>query len=383
MAEAHTEASIGARVKALVSAKDAPALRRLLTDARPFFATVPKAKTAKIVKNIIDAIAKVPNTTALQMEVCREQIAWATAEKRTFLRQRIELRLAVLLLDSLDYAPAVALITRLLGEVKRLDDKLMLVDIHLVESRAHHALRNFPKAKAALTAARTAANSIYVPPLIQAHIDMQSGVLNAEEKDYKTSYSYFFEAFEQLAALDEDVLALRALKYMLLSKVMGGGAHEVANIAATKGGVRYGGAREVEALKTVAAAYKARSLKSFEEAKKSYGDIVSADPVLDQHLKALYGDLLRLNLLRLLEPYSRVEVAYLAQQLELSVDIVEAKLNELVLDGVLSGVIDEAGNFEVFPAEDASTAYDDALATLGNLDKVVSALFQRSAKLMA
>ena len=133
----------------------------------------------------------------------------------------------------------------------------------------------------------------------------------------------------------------------------------------------------------VTAAYKARSLKSFEEAKKSYGDVVSADPVLDQHLKALYGDLLRLNLLRLLEPYSRVEVAYLAQQLELSVDIVEAKLNELVLDGVLSGVIDEAGNFEVFPAEDASTAYDDALATLGNLDKVVSALFQRSAKLMA
>lgn len=49
--------------------------------------------------------------------MCREQVEWARSEKRTFLRQRIEARLANLLLDTKDYAGALALIGKLLSEV--------------------------------------------------------------------------------------------------------------------------------------------------------------------------------------------------------------------------------------------------------------------------
>ena len=76
--------------------------------------------------------------------------------------------------------------------------------------------------QASLTSSRTAANSIYCPPALQSALDLQSGVLHAEDKDYTTAYSYFFEAFENFCMQgdDQDGKALGALKYMLLCKIM-------------------------------------------------------------------------------------------------------------------------------------------------------------------
>lgn len=122
-------------------------------------------------------------------------------------------------LDGRQFKPALALIDTLLTELKRLDDKMILTEVHLLESRVYRGIGNLPKARAALTSSRTAANSIYCPPHLQASLDLQAGILHAEDKDYNTAYSYFFETFENLSAQD-DSGALGAFKYMLLCKVM-------------------------------------------------------------------------------------------------------------------------------------------------------------------
>ena len=63
------EGAVDRLAKLLARENDAPALRRVLAELRPLFKVVPKAKTAKIVRGIIDALATVPNCDALQVEV--------------------------------------------------------------------------------------------------------------------------------------------------------------------------------------------------------------------------------------------------------------------------------------------------------------------------
>lgn len=49
------------------------------------------------------------------------------------------------------YSDSLALIETLLKELKRLDDKTVLMEVQLLESRVYHALRNLAKSRAALT----------------------------------------------------------------------------------------------------------------------------------------------------------------------------------------------------------------------------------------
>jgi 26S proteasome regulatory subunit N6 len=93
---------------------------------------------------------------------------------------------------------------------------------------------------------------------LQAEIDLQSGVLNAEERDFKTAYSYFFEAFEQYNNL-KNPEALRTLKYLLLCKVMSDSSSEVPGIIASKSGLNYSGP-ELDAMRLIAEARTQSSL---------------------------------------------------------------------------------------------------------------------------
>ncbi|KAK7940151.1 hypothetical protein WMY93_003477 [Mugilogobius chulae] len=293
-----------------------------------------------------------------EVDLCLECIEWAKAEKRTFLRQALEARLISLYFDTKCYQEALLLGSQLLQELKKMDDKALLVEVQLLESKTYHALSNLPKARAALTSARTTANAIYCPPKLQAALDMQSGVIHAaEEKDWKTAYSYFYEAFEGYDSIDNP-RAITALKYMLLCKIMLNTPEEVQGLISGKLALRYAG-RQTDSLKCVALASKKRSLADFEKGRSHH----------QTHLTKLYDNLLEQNLIRVIEPFSRVQISHVSSLIKLSKGDVERKLSQMILDQKFHGILDQGeGVLIVFEEPVVDKTYEAALETIQNMN---------------
>lgn len=99
---------------------------------------------------------------------------------------------------------------------------------------------------------------------------------------------------------------------------------DVASIVASKLAKRYAGPN-VDAMKAVAAANEHRSLEEYQEVLKTHKAQLSDDPIIRNHLAALYDTLIEQNILKCIEPYSKVEISYVAEQVKQPVRDVENK----------------------------------------------------------
>jgi 26S proteasome regulatory subunit N6 len=374
------EQSVYSLADVLVQLKRKDELKHLQVEIRPVLVNLPKAKTAKIVRTIIDYMAKIPGTEEDQINMCTECITWCASEKRTFLRRRVETRLCQLYLQQRKYEDGLALLATLLRDVKKLDDKLLLVEIHLIETKTHFAVEHMPKAKAALTACKTNANAIHCPPLLQAEIDMWSGVVNAHEKDYRTAYSYLYEALEAFSVAN-DPKAFDSLKYLLLMKIMLNLPQECKAVASSKAGLKYEGA-ELTAILAVAQALEQRSLTEFESVLKTHRAHLD-DSVIQHHMSDLNESILEENLLRIVEPFSKVEVEHVAKLIKLPLDRVQAKLSEMILDKKLLGTLDQGqGALLLYDQDEMNGLYGSTLTSIKNTQEVLDSLYKKAMRVI-
>ncbi|KRX35477.1 putative 26S proteasome regulatory subunit rpn-6.1 [Trichinella patagoniensis] len=366
------------------------ALKEMIQRTRPFLISLGKAKAAKLVRNLVDLFcsiemngtpAEAKNFQDIKVELCRECIQWAREQSRIFLRQTLEARLVKLFNEIEDFQNALNLAVTLVKELKKLDDKELMVEVQLEESKACYEMGNLTKARAALTSARTTANAIYVSPRMQAALDMQSGILHAaDERDFKTAFSYFYEAFEGYDVLNLPE-ALRALKYMLLCKIMLNLPDDVHILVQGKLGMKHAG-RQLEAMKAVATASKERSLSDFKEACGKFNEELQSDRVVKSHFQSLYDNMLEKNLCRIIDPYSRLEISFIAKQIGLPQQQVEKKLSQMILDKVLYGILDQGeGILETFEVDEEDEAYALAIEAVHGLNEVCDILYRKANKL--
>jgi 26S proteasome regulatory subunit N6 len=84
-------------------------------------------------------------------------------------------------------------------------------------------------------------------------------------------------------------------------------------------------------------------------------------------------------LIRIIEPYSCVEISHVAVLMEMDQPVVERKLSQMILDGKFHGILDQGkGQLIVYEEEDVDKAMEGGLKVIENMDGVVTSLFGRS-----
>lgn len=83
--------------------------------------------------------------------------------------------------------------------------------------------------------------------------------------------------------------------------------------------------------------------------------------------------------MRIIEPFSCVEIVHVAKLIELPVEEVEKKLSKMILDQKFDGVLDAAnGHLQVYEGETPEAAFTATLDTIGQMQRVVSSLFENT-----
>lgn len=93
----------------------------------------------------------------------------------------------------------------------------------------------------------------------------------------------------------------------------------------------------------------------FEKCKQVYETELLDDPVIKRHFNYLYNTLLEENLRKIIEPYSEVQIDYIAKSIGLPMDRILQKLSEMILDEMIDGTLDQGRNCLIIFEEPEST----------------------------
>lgn len=370
--------------KTYTTSKNFPKLETLLEKAKTMAPPDSKMYIAKILKIILDEVSL--NDTedkSIESQMAQKILKWSITEKKQFLINKIRLRFANILYNQSKFRKSLEECQKVLENAKEIDDKRLLVEGHLLESKLIYQKNNLPKAKAALTTCRASANMVYIQPLLIADIEFVAGIIHLAERDYQISYSYFFEAFEAYNQAKNLKKASELFVYLILAKIMQDSIDDAENLVNGRYGVVYKELSEYTFLIVrILKAYKMKDLVALLEILEQERVLIKKDRILDSQIDFLYDQLLERNILKLIRPYSNVEILFLSKKLGVGGEIVEKKICEMILDEKLKGSLDqENGVLLIFQEKKLDCLYTDSLEILGNMNEAVDMLFKKSEKI--
>ncbi|KAK7465331.1 hypothetical protein VKT23_005310 [Stygiomarasmius scandens] len=265
--------------------------------------------------------------------------------KNDRLSAKTNLKLAKLWLDRKEYTRLSRLIRDLhlaTGPAGEGDDQsqrgTQLLEIYALEIQMYNETRNFKKLKEIYNASNNVRSAI-PHPRIMGVIKECGGKMWMGERQWNKASEDFFESFRNYDEAGSPQ-RIQVLKYLVLANMLQGSEVNPFDSQETK---PYKNDPQIKAMTDLVEAYQRREVHSAEKILRDNRATIMDDPFIRSYIGELLRSLRTQYLIDLIKPYTRMELSFLAKQLNVDIQEVEELLIGLILEGKVEGRIDQVG----------------------------------------
>lgn len=214
-----------------------------------------------------------------------------------------------------------------------------LLEVYALEIQMYTATKNTKRLKQLYEKALQVKSAI-PHPRIMGVIRECGGKMHMGARNFEGAHSDFFEAFKNY---DEagNIRRIQCLKYLVLANMLALSDIDPFDSPEAK---PYMSNREIVSMTSLRGAYTRKDVKEFEEILKENSYSIMGDLFIREHIEELLSRFRSQVLLKLIQPYTRIEIPYAAKELNIEVKELEDLLVSLIIDGVIDGKIDQVNN---------------------------------------
>lgn len=309
----------------------------------------------KCINSILDFVSS-SNQMSLLQEFYETTLAALQEARNERLWFKTNLKLGKLWFDVGEFPR----LTRILKELHRScqqadgsDDHkkgTQLLEVYALEIQMYTATKNTKRLKQLYEKALQVKSAI-PHPRIMGVIRECGGKMHMGARNFDGAHSDFFEAFKNY---DEagNARRIQCLKYLVLANMLALSDIDPFDSPEAK---PYTSNREIVSMTSLRGAYTRKDVREFEEILKQNSDSIMGDPFIREHIEELLSRFRSQVLLKLIEPYTRIEIPYAAKELNIEVRELEDLLVSLIIDGRINGKIDQVNNRLILDGQQIDT----------------------------
>ncbi|KAJ3092946.1 COP9 signalosome complex subunit 2 [Quaeritorhiza haematococci] len=295
----------------------------------------------KSINNILDFVSvsqdmvfleELYSTTLKSLEEAKNERLWT----------KTNLKLAKLWLDRREYTRLNKILRQLHQSCQNddgTDDQrkgTLLLEIFALEIQMYTETKNNKKLKALYQQCLHVKSAI-PHPRIMGVIRECGGKMHMSEKEWDKAQTDFFEAFKNYDEAGSPQ-RIQCLKYLVLANMLMESQINPFDSQETK---PYKNDSQIVAMTNLVNAYQRKEIREFEKILRENRQTIMDDPFIRTYIDDVLKNIRTQVLIKLIKPYTRIEIPFVSKQLNIPAHEVEELLVGLILDNKVGGRIDQ------------------------------------------